>query len=59
MSFKKRAPGRAALDLVTSLLRAWAAGFGIAARGTWWALRQALRVPDAPRGPKQPPNKQS
>jgi hypothetical protein len=55
MSSARDLPSYPALLLVTTLLRAWAVGFALAALGTWWVLRKSLRLlpfRQARRGPE-------
>jgi hypothetical protein len=33
-----------ALDLISTLLRAWLVGFALAARGTVWVVRKTFRL---------------
>jgi hypothetical protein len=42
MNTAKHRPGSQALRLLTTVLRAWAVGFVLAARGTVWLLRKSL-----------------
>jgi hypothetical protein len=51
MSHNNRLPDHPAFNLLTTLLRAWGAGFVIAVLGTWWVLRKVLRLARFRRSP--------